>query len=64
MRSLTPAAAAGAYTVLMERLLQVADECDDMIAACLHWGLGAATRFALLLAALAAAAVWVVSPAL
>jgi hypothetical protein len=48
----------------MERFLQVADECDDMIAACLHWGLGAATWFALLLAALAAAAVWVVSPAL
>jgi hypothetical protein len=47
----------------MERFLQVADECDDMIAACLQWWLGATTRIALLLATLATATVWVVVPA-
>jgi hypothetical protein len=47
----------------MERFLQVADECDDMVAACLHWWLGAATRIALLLATLAAAAMWLIATA-
>jgi hypothetical protein len=30
----------------MERFLQVADECDDAIAACRHWLLGSATSMA------------------
>lgn len=49
----------------MERLLQVADECDDAIAACRHWFLGSATRIATAMAVGAvmagiAAATWLV----
>lgn len=33
----------------MERFLQVADECDDAIAACMHWLLGSATWIAVAL---------------